>query len=129
MIVGGESAIERMNKTVQRECSRLGITCVTTKVPVRDKDGKPVTGPDGKPVMCKVNTLAGMSPEAYELMEFFHEATPCWFKGCEALRAQYRAERDAQDCSGCTGATMRKYMGLARKMMDADPDRIVPTSD
>lgn len=129
MIAGGDSAIERMNKTVQRECSRLGINVVTTTVPVTDRNGKPVTGPDGKPLTRKVNTMAGMTKEAYELLEFFHEATPCWFKGCEALRAQYRAERDAMDCSGCTGATMRKYMGLARKMMDADPDRVVPTSD
>lgn len=120
------AARERMRKAVDKQLESLGVSVRTTQVQVKDKDGNTVIGGDGKPLTYTASTMAGISDDARELIEVFNERTPCWFKGCEGLRKQYNEEVGASNCTGCSGATRRKYMALARKLLDADPDRTVP---
>lgn len=121
-----QEAMDRMNDTVREQLAKLGVPTTTSLEPVIGANGKPVMGSDGKPVMRRVTIMGTPSDDARELLEVFNLRTPCWFKGCEGLRRQYHEEVSASDCSGCTGKTRRKYMALARKLLDADPDRTVP---
>lgn len=122
-----ESNAERLKKTVQKECQRLGITFKTQTRPLL-KDGKPVIGQDGKPIVQTVNILSDITDDARELLEVLNFGTPCWFKGCESLRKQYAQEKAEQEkkCSGCSGTLTRRYMALARTLLERDPDRTVP---
>lgn len=118
--------MERLDKAIKKECTRLGIQFIEKKVQVKDKDGNPVKDANGNDIYRTVNTLASITDEARELMEVFNMNTPCWFKGCQALRDQYTAEKETQGCKSCSGAIMRKYMALARPLLQADPDRKIP---
>lgn len=120
------SNIDRMRKAIQKEHAKLGITFTESKVPAKDKDGKVILDKDGKPVLHTISTLTNITDEARELMEVFNMNTPCWFKGCEKLREQYNAEKEQSGCKTCKGTIMRKYMQLARVMLDDDPDRQIP---
>ena len=55
----------------------------------------------------KVNT-----PISKDIIPFFVDSSPCWFRGCEELREEYRAELEklGTNCPGCQrGALMRKF--------------------
>ena len=49
---------------------------------------------------------------------FFSEGAPCFFTGCEELKANYEADKAklGNDCPSCEkGALIRKYLTLIRK--------------
>lgn len=118
--------MERLDKAVKKECVRLGLQFTETQVPVTDSEGNEIKDKDGKVITRTVHTLSSISDEARELMQVFNMSQPCWFKGCEELRQQYKAEKEANGCKTCQGAIMRKYMALAKAMIKADPDRKIP---
>lgn len=118
--------MERLDKAVKKECVRLGLQFTETQVPVTDSEGNEIKDKDGKVITRTVHTLSSISDEARELMQVFNMSQPCWFKGCEELRQQYKAEKEASGCKTCQGAIMRKYMALAKAMIKADPDRKIP---
>ena len=49
-----------------------------------------------------------------EVISFFSLGKPCWFEGCEELRAEYQKEYEGiggANCQACDhGALIRKYM-------------------
>lgn len=124
-----QSARDRLVVAARENLAKLGIVFKEVVTPVLDKDGKPVLGKDGKPMTYRSNTLVSMSDDAREMQAALHDRVPCWFKGCAELRAQFKAEIGSKECTGCSGATRRKYYALARKMLDADPGRVRPKLD
>jgi len=68
-------------------------------------------------------TISNVDDRTKQALSFFTDA-PCWFEGCEELRARYQEERAEQEsetgCRTCVGSLYRKYM---RKVMDAMPDQ------
>jgi hypothetical protein len=68
-------------------------------------------------------TLKSIDGKTREIMPFFSKV-PCWFRGCEELRAKYEAEVEAKidaatqegrECRDCeTGEVMRKYIRILR---------------
>ena len=58
-----------------------------------------------------------------EVISFFVPGKPCWFPGCEALRAEYAAELAAIGGANCTncqqGALIRKYRPRVAAALDA----------
>lgn len=51
-------------------------------------------------------------------IRLFSPSIPCWFEGCEKLRADYLKEVQESDCElGCQkGPIMRKYLHLAAEI-------------
>lgn len=127
--IDNRSARDRLAEAVRENLAKLGVMFKEVVTPALDKNGKPILNKDGQPVTYKSNTLVSISSDAKEMLAALNERIPCWFKGCAELRAQFKAEIGAQDCSGCSGATRRKYYALARKMLDADPGRNRPKLD
>jgi hypothetical protein len=66
----------------------------------------------------RTTILTKIPPLEQKLLTFFTDSAPCWFDGCEELRAQYNAELEArggETCPGCKkGAIIRKYMMILR---------------
>lgn len=62
---------------------------------------------------------SSVTPEMKKLLLFFIPNEPCWFAGCEDLRAQYKREFDAvggENCSSCaSGELTRKYLLRLKK--------------
>lgn len=60
-----------------------------------------------------------ISPEMRQIVRFFVASDPCWFTGCESLRAEYNAELQTiggEDCTSCQqGDLTRKYMLLIKE--------------
>lgn len=122
------SAYQKMRNAIKQQQAKLGLVFTDSKVVAKDRDGKPIIGKDGKPVMHTVSTLSHISDDARELIEVFNFNEPCWFKGCDGLRKQYKEELANSSCKTCKGALLRKYNQLARQLLDADPDRIPPAA-
>lgn len=122
------SSVERLHKAVTEECTKLGFNFKDEVHIVKDAQGSPVLDKDGKPVTQRVTVLSSLTDEAKELFEVLNFNTPCWFKGCDKLREQYKEEKENTGCQTCIGALTRKYMSLAKIMIQADPDRIKPKS-
>ena len=113
---------------MREECSKLGFNFKDEVHAVKDEQGNPVLDKDGNPVTRKVTVLSSLTDEAKELFEVFNFNTPCWFRGCEKLREQYKDEKEKTGCKTCIGSLTRKYMALAKVMIQADPDRVKPES-
>lgn len=128
-VTANNSARDRLSAAARENLAKLGVQFKEVVTPVLDKDGKPVLDMNGNPRTYKSNTLVSISSDAREMLAALNDRVPCWFRGCAELRAQFKAEIGAQDCSGCSGATRRKYYALARKMLDADPGRNRPKLD
>lgn len=62
--------------------------------------------------------IDSVAPQEQEAISFFGER-PCWFPGCEELRALFKAEKEAaggSECSGCDeGAIIRKFLPVVRE--------------
>jgi hypothetical protein len=71
------------------------------------------TGVDGR------RTITGVDDRTRQALAFF-TSEPCWFEGCEELRAKYQADLEAQQtgdgCKTCKGVLYRKYI---KKVLDA----------
>jgi hypothetical protein len=68
------------------------------------------------------NIVTGFNPIMLETFKFFEDATPCFFDGCEELRAQYNAEVEAKgaNCPACQKSEVRrKYMILVKNKLEA----------
>lgn len=116
----------RMRQAIKQTQAKLGITFTDSKVVAKDKDGNVILDENGKPKMHVISTLSNITDDARELMESLRDSVPCWFKGCDGLRKQYKEEMQNSTCKQCKGTILRKYMQLARHMLDADPDRKTP---
>lgn len=117
---------QRVQNAIKKEHAKLGFTFHQSKMIAKDADGNVILGKDGKPVVYNTSTLVNLTDQARELIETLNDATPCWFKGCESLRKQYKEELANSSCKVCKGTIIRKYTQLARELLDADPDRVLP---
>lgn len=104
-----------LGKTIANLSSR-GIGYEVVSDPVLDKDGNPVLDSAGKPVVSNRIIIKSVPPEEAELNRFYTLQIPCWFGGCEELRAEYKSalEKAGKGASGtCTdcekGAIMRMF--------------------
>jgi hypothetical protein len=65
---------------------------------------------DGKKVITHVSNATATA------MRFFSTESPCWFEGCEELRAKYAQELESiggDACPACKrGALTRKYLPM-----------------
>ncbi len=94
---------------------------------------------DSDPKNVPTTTLgSNPSPSQVQLNEAakknikFFGSAPCWFEGCDELRAQYQSELDALQnrttgCKPCEkGALMRKFLLLLEQAQNEKP---VETND
>lgn len=64
--------------------------------------------------------VESFDPVMLQTLKFFETAEPCYFKGCEELRAEYANELEAKgtDCPACAkSALKRKYMILIKNKL------------
>jgi hypothetical protein len=66
--------------------------------------------------------ITEISDRDREVLKFFSKYQPCFFKGCEELRAKYNTEIEKlaeQNCPACQkGAVMRRYMKIINDVLD-----------
>lgn len=70
-------------------------------------------------VIVEGNLITHIPDKEQQLFRFFGKETPCWFDGCEELRAQYAAEiaNLGDTCPTCMqGAIIRKYRDKVEEM-------------
>jgi hypothetical protein len=74
------------------------------------------TAPDG------TKRITAVSAEERKVLSFFVDSAPCWFEGCDELRAKYQDEvaKLGAGCPSCQkGAVIRKYQDLVRRASSA----------
>lgn len=104
-----------LGKTIANLAAR-GIGYEIVKDPILGEDGNPVLDSNGNPVTRNRIIIKSIPPEEAELNRFYTLQIPCWFNGCEELRAEYNdalkkaGKGDASTCTDCEkGAIMRMF--------------------
>lgn len=104
-----------LGKTIANLTAR-GIGYDLVKEPVLDKDGVQLIDSHGQPVFSNRIIIKSVPPEEAELNRFYTLQIPCWFGGCEELRAEYKEALEKAHkgpdgtCTDCEkGAIMRMF--------------------
>jgi hypothetical protein len=65
-------------------------------------------------------TIINVTPAEQEVFKFFSKHSPCWFEGCNELRASFALEESElpKDCPAChRGALIRKYLPKVKELL------------
>lgn len=101
-----------LSKTISGLQAR-GIGYETVQEDVLDENGNPILDKHGKPLQRTRLIVRSVPESEAEVNRFFVLSVPCWFKGCEELREEYKkalddASQDNKPCTNCKkGAIMR----------------------
>lgn len=102
-----------LSKTIANLVSR-GIGYEIEKEPILDENGNQLRDSKGNPVFNNKVIIKSVPPEEAELNKFYTLQIPCWFAGCEELRAEYKdaltKAGKGGTCTDCEkGAIMRMF--------------------
>lgn len=85
--------------------------------------------PDGSVIKKKTIMIKSVPPIQRDLARFFASTeSPCWFAGCEEVRAEFKKAIDEaggeNGCKGCTrGRIIQQFTPLVEKLLTEDKKR------
>ena len=113
------------NRTIE-ELKRRGMSYTVNEVPVKDADGNPVLDEKGNPRVRRQIVVSEIPEIEKKINLFFWLESPCFFEGCEELRASYKKLLDASpgNCQGCKkGRIMREYIPLVKAALEGEKNK------
>lgn len=115
------SKMSSIDQTIERLKSR-GIGYKIVEEPMNDLQGRLITDVHGQPIVKQTIIVTSVPDLESKVNRFFSPYTPCFFKGCEELREQYKNALEkagmTEDCTGCQkGVIMRKFEPEVRALI------------